>query len=272
MAYYAGQADTHRSMSLLWRSGGGDGPSGPGPKPGLSVDAIVRAAIAIADADGMGALSMRTVGERLGRTGMALYTYVPNKKELVDLMYDSVLGELPSSYALDSGWRPALTAWADDMRAFYVRHPWALSFSQARPVLGPNEFAVRETLARILRATGLPAGRVRSVFGLLFHYVRGAAQTVAEARQAPADTGLTDEEWWLARTTLLRQVVPDIGERYPAATWLETPDDDSPELDPDDADLPYLERRGKQTFAAGLTVILDGIEAMITRTSGRQPD
>jgi AcrR family transcriptional regulator len=194
-----------------------------------------------------------------------LYTYVPNKKELVDLMYDSVLGELPSSYELDGGWRAALSAWSEDLRAFYVRHPWTLSFSQARPVLGPNEFAVRETLARILRETGLPASRLRSVFALLFHYVRGAAQTVAEARQAPAETGLSDEEWWLARTTLLREVVPDLGDRFPAATWLESDDGDSDALGPDDADLPYLERRARQTFEAGLAVILDGLEATIAR-------
>src|SRR5438045_4162211 len=91
---FAGQGDARRSMSLLWRTKEAKGgqPAGkrsaPGPKPALSVDAIVDAGIALADAEGLSALSMRAVGARLGRTAMALYTYVPSKSELLDLMYD----------------------------------------------------------------------------------------------------------------------------------------------------------------------------------------
>jgi len=91
------------------RSPKGCGHSGPGPKPGLSVDAIVDAAIAVADADGTEALSMRTVGQRLGRTAMALYTYVPSKRELLDLMYDRAIAELPGDDDLAAGWRAAAT-------------------------------------------------------------------------------------------------------------------------------------------------------------------
>jgi AcrR family transcriptional regulator len=138
-------------MALLWRTtGSGNVRTGPGPKPGLSVDVIVDAAIAVADAEGMAALSMRAVGEWLGRTAMALYTYVPSKSEVVDLMYDRALAELPTDYERGAGWRAAVTSWAEDSWAFYLRHPWVLQVSQVRPVLGPNEYVVLETVMRIL--------------------------------------------------------------------------------------------------------------------------
>jgi AcrR family transcriptional regulator len=265
LVVFAGQGDARRSMALLWRAEGtpgvrpGRSRMGPGPKPGLSVDAIVDAAVAVADTYGMAALSMRAVGERLGRTGMALYTYVPSKSELVDLMYDRVLAELPGRYDTGAGWRAALTAWAHDTWAFYLRHPWVLQVSQARPVLGPNEYATLESLVLILRETGLEPGVLRRVIGLLFHFVRGAAQTVAESRQAPAATGVSDEEWWLARSALLQEVAPDFARRFPALLWLETEGASAPE--PGQEHLPYLEREAKKTFEAGLVILLDGIEA-----------
>ncbi|GAA3112952.1 TetR/AcrR family transcriptional regulator C-terminal domain-containing protein [Streptosporangium carneum] len=262
MVVFAGQGDARRSMALLWRTPG-PGEARPGPKPGLSVDVIVDAAIAVADADGMAALSMRAVGERLGRTGMALYTYVPSKSELVDLMHDRVLGELPVHYGLEEGWRAAATSWARDAWAFYLRHPWVLQVSQARPVLGPNEYAMLETVLRILRGTGLEAGVLRRVVGTLFHFVRGVAQTAAESRQAPATTGVSDDEWWLARSALLREAVPDFADRFPTVAWLESGAVEAP-VDEDEA-VPYLEREAKKTFEAGLTVLLDGIEAAVDR-------
>ncbi|MEV4074526.1 TetR/AcrR family transcriptional regulator C-terminal domain-containing protein [Nonomuraea fuscirosea] len=256
MVVYAGQGDARRSMALLWRSGE-PGEVRPGPKPGLSVDAIVEAAIAVADAEGMAALSMRKVGLRLGRTGMALYTYVPSKGELVDLMYDRALAELPSAYDLSRGWRSAVAAWAEDTLAFYLRHPWVLQVSQARPVLGPNEFAMLESVVAVLRATGLRPRRLRGVVALLFDFVRGAAKTVSESRLAPSETGVSDEEWWQARSSLLEEVAPGFAARFPMVAWIESEDDG-----PGD-DEPYLEHRVSETFAVGLGVLLDGIETAV---------
>lgn len=263
MVVFAGQGDARRSMTLLWRVGeGGHAPVGPGPRPGLTVDAIVEAAIAVADEVGMTALSMRAVGERLGRTAMALYTYVPGKSELVDLMYDRTFAELPSSYPLDAGWRPPLTAWAHDTWAFYVRHPWMLQVSQARPVLGPGEFGVLETLVRILRETQLEARVLRGVVGALTHYVRGSAQTMADSRAAAAATGVSDQEWWFSRSPLLAEVAPDFSERFPMTTWIES---DAPPP-ADDQDEPYLERAARRSFEVGLAVLFDGIETATTKS------
>lgn len=275
MVVFAGQGDARRSMGLLWRATAPAEPrTGPGPKPGLSVDMIVDAAIAVADEQGMAALSMRAVGERLGRTAMALYTYVPSKSELIDLMYDHALAELPTGYDLEGGWRAAVTSWAGDVWAFYVRHPWVLQVSQARPVLGPNEFVMLETLVGLLRATGLRGGRLRGIVSLVTDFIRGAARTVAESRQAPAVTGVSDEEWWHARSALLEEVAPGFAERFPMVIWIET---DDPPPPPRAGEAPqsgqattYLEDKARPAFAAGLTVVLDGIEAAIDR-AGASP-
>ncbi|WP_327258842.1 TetR/AcrR family transcriptional regulator [Streptomyces sp. NBC_01240] len=268
MVVFAGQGDARRSMSLLWRAeqpGQSRRTPGPGPRPGLSVDAIVTAAITVADEAGMAALSMRAVGERLSRTAMALYTYVPGKSELLDLMYDAVHAELPTQYADVDNWRTGLTDWARDTLSFHLRHPWVLQVSQARPVLGPHEYAALDTLVRLLNGTGLDAPLLRRLVGTLTHFVRGCAGTVAEARQAAAVTGESDEEWWFARSALLGEVAPDFADRYPSLSAMESaaaPQPPTPDVDA----LPYLEREARETFTVGLDVLLDGIEAAIRRT------
>lgn len=258
MAVFAGQGDARRSMRLLWRASGG----GAGSGSGLSVDVIVDAAIEVADRDGMAALSMRAVGERLGRSAMALYTYVPSKAELLDLMYDRVLGELPSEYGSDGGWRVALRAWAEDARAFFLAHPWVLQVSQARPVLGPNEFVMVEVLLRILRPTGLDVSVTRGVVGALVQFVRGAAGVIAEARRAAGETGMTDEEWWYARSGVFEEVAPDFAERFPLSAWLGA---EEPPAVEGEEDVPYLERDAVRSFVTGLEVLLDGVEAAVAR-------
>ncbi|MEU4767542.1 TetR/AcrR family transcriptional regulator [Actinosynnema sp. NPDC023794] len=256
MAVFAGQGDARRSMRLLWRAPGG------GAGSGLSVDVIVDAAIEVADRDGMAALSMRAVGERLGRSAMALYTYVPSKAELLDLMYDRVLGELPSEYPVDGGWRVALRAWAQDARAFFLAHPWVLQVSQARPVLGPNEFLMVEVLLRILRPTGLGASVLRGVVGAVVQFVRGAAGVIAEARRAARETGMTDEEWWFSRSGVFEEVAPDFAERFPLSAWLGA---EEPPAVEGEEDVPYLERDAVGNFVTGLEVLLDGVEAAVAR-------
>ncbi|MFD0202843.1 MULTISPECIES: TetR/AcrR family transcriptional regulator [Saccharothrix] len=259
MAVYAGQGDARRSMRLLWRAPGG------AAGPGLSVDVIVDAAVEVADRDGMAALSMRAVGERLGRSAMALYTYVPSKAELVDLMYDRVLGELPSEYPVDDGWRVALRAWAVDAREFFLTHPWVLQVSQARPVLGPNEFAMLEVLLRILRPTGLGSSVLRGVVGAVVQFVRGAAGVIAEARRAARETGMTDEEWWFSRSEVFEEVAPDFAERFPLSA--ELGEEEPPPVEGDES-VPYLERDAVLNFVTGLEVLLDGVEAAVARAGG----
>ncbi|WP_020576471.1 TetR/AcrR family transcriptional regulator C-terminal domain-containing protein [Actinopolymorpha alba] len=266
MVIFAGQGDTRRSMALLWRTpSSGEPRTGPGPKPGLTVDAIVAAAIAVADADGMAGLSMRAVGERLGRTAMALYTYVPNKHELVELMYDQALAELPTSYPMGAGWRAATRSWAEDLWAFYLRHPWMLQVSRARPVLGPHEHTHIETLLRILDGTRLESRVLWRLVGSLVGFVRGAVQVVALSRLAPTMTGVSEEDWWYARSALLGEVAPDFAERFPMITRLEN----DRALEFDDEGVPYLEQEAREVFEAGLEVLLDGIETTIATAKAK---
>ena len=263
MSVFAGQGDAAWSMAMLWRTPStGPERTGPGPRPALSVDAIVKAAIEIADHDGLMGLSMKAVAERLGRSAMALYTYVPGKSVLIDLMYDGAHAELPGGYDTSGGWRAAVTAWARDLVAFYVRHPWIPQVSFARPALGPNEQQLVEALVRILRETGLPASVLRRVVSVLIHFVRGIAQTVAESRLAATATGTSDLEWWSTRSAQLRKVAPDFASRFPMSAWLATPECEEP---PRDDSAPYLEREAEATLAAGLSILLDGVEATVTR-------
>jgi AcrR family transcriptional regulator len=263
VSVFAGQGDPAWSMAKLWRTPSTGPPrTGPGPRPALSVDAIVQAAIEVADRDGLMGLSMKAVAERLGRTAMALYTYVPGKNELVDLMYDGAHAELADHYDhydLGEGWRAAVTAWARDLVAFYLRHPWVLQVSFARPALGPNEQRLVETLVGILRQTGLPASVLRRVVSVLVYFVRGTAQTVAESRLAATATGTSDLEWWAARSAQLERVAPDFASRFPMSAWLAK---ESAAQPADDA-TPYLEREAEETLTVGLAILLDGVEATV---------
>lgn len=265
MVVFAARGDARRSLALLWRTESSDGPR-PGPRQALTVEEIVDAAIEVADAEGMAALSMRAVGQRLGRTGMALYTYVPNKSELVDLMYDRAHASLTDSYSAEDGWRAAVVAWADDLWRCYQRHPWVLQVSQVRPVLGPHEYAVVETVSGLLYRTGLPSRTLTRVIGTLFYFVRGAAATVAEASQAVATTGVSNEDWWAARSATLAEVAPDFADRYPWITRLGAEDTFSY-----DESQPYLQQQARETFEVGLAVILDGVAAAIARLRSEPP-
>ena len=102
MNEYSGRGDPARSLELLW---GARRTPTRGPKPGLSVERIVYAAIELADAEGLAALSMRRVAERLGVGTMSLYTYVPGKAELLDVMVDTVYGELSTQDGDEADWR-----------------------------------------------------------------------------------------------------------------------------------------------------------------------
>ncbi|MFI8459890.1 TetR/AcrR family transcriptional regulator [Kitasatospora sp. NPDC085464] len=247
MTVYAGQGDAHRSLALLWGAPAETRTGRSGPKPGLSVDAIVSAGIAVADAEGMAALSMRAVGERLGRTAMALYTYVPGKAELLDLMHDRALAELPAGPPPTDDWREAVTAWAGDLYDCYLRHPWVLRVSQARPVLGPAELAAMESLLRALRPADLPPRTLRGAVAALWQFVRGLAAATADARAAAAATGVADEDWWTERSTQLAVLAPDFAERFPLLTALQSTAGGPPE------------ESHREAFHGGLAVLLDGI-------------
>ena len=259
MVTHAGQGDARRSMELLWGLPSGE-TSARGPKPALTVDAIVAAATDIADAEGFDAVSMRAVGERLGRTAMALYTYVPSKGELVDLMLDRTMEELDVAYDLEEGWRPAARRWALDSWEFYLRHPWLHRIWTARPVLGPGSYAAMEQPAAIFASAGLSGPDVMKVVGMVSAFVLGLTRQVTELREVTAAAGQTEEEWWATTSGILTELVPDVDDRYPTLARAGAEGAFEFEHEPGH----YLEQETRNAFEFGLDRMLDGVEAYLT--------
>ena len=258
MVIYVGQGDPEASMRLLWGKVA-ETASKRGPKSALSVDAIVDAAIALADEGGIDAVSMRAVGERLGRTPMALYTYIPGKAELIDLMWDHIAAELPTHYDHSRGWRPALRQWAHDGRDFFLRHPWTLDISGARAGMGPNETRNQETSAKILAGLGLSGQDLMASVWSVASFVHGNARAMAETKQATAATGVDESEWWFSRSKMFDEVAPDYAERFPFLTQLAT----QGTFDEKEFEGSYLEAESDFVFEFGLERLLDGIETFV---------
>src|SRR5689334_5342168 len=125
-----GIGDPARTIDLLWRS---EVPRRRGPAPRLSVRAVTATAVAMADRDGLDKLTMRALATELGlASAMALYTYVPGKGELIDLMVDAAHAE----FELDED---GIRAVADANRALYRAHPWLTEIALDRPPLGPGQ-------------------------------------------------------------------------------------------------------------------------------------
>jgi len=260
MTEYASRGDHRRTMELLW--GQGAAPT-RGPKPGLELAAVVATAIELADAEGLAAVSMRKVADRLGCSAMALYTYVPGKAELLDLMLDTVYGEDVSPAPDGDGWRVAAEASARATWDFYQRHPWVLQVAGGRPVLGPNELDGYEALLRIFDGLGLSATEVARSANALAGFVRGAAKAVSDARAAEQATGVGDDDWWNARSPLLDEMVGATWEsRFPVSRRLDA-ERAFDQVDRPDDSLPYLVRDAFDTFEFGLQRLLDGFAAHI---------
>jgi AcrR family transcriptional regulator len=249
---YSGGKDPTRSMALLW--GTRERPS-RGPKPGLTVDAIVRAAIEIADGEGLAALSMRRVADQLGVGTMSLYRYVPNKSTLLDLMMDTVIGEALTADDVPGGWRTKLEVSARGELAFIRRHPWMLQVAVGRPVLGPNEMAALEAQLGVVAGLGLTEREMLGIVTLIDGYVRGMAQQFVDAAQAAQRTGVSDEQFWAAVGSGLEKVVSD--DRYPLLEKVWSGGD----LDQTEEDL----------FEFGLQRMLDGIEALVEARATSAP-
>jgi AcrR family transcriptional regulator len=233
--------DMATTMALLW----GTRPAPTrGRKPGMTVDRIVAAAIDIADADGLDALSMRRVADALGIGTMSLYRYLPGKAELYALMLDAVMGE-DQPEPDGTGWRQRLATVARRSLDGYRRHPWLLEVSLSRGLVGPNQAAVLDRLLAILDGTGLASGQKMAVVGLVVGYVQGRARQLAETARTEQRSGESDGQFWQEFAPLLD---PHL-DRFPAlaAVWR-------------DHELTW-----EDEFEFGLQRVLDGIETHISR-------
>src|SRR5262249_813453 len=165
---YSGAGDPRRSIELLW---GLAAPARRGPRPKFTVAEIVSVAVALADAEGLAAVSMRRVAEQLGVTAMSLYTYVPSKAELLDLMVDAVRAEAVGEAYAPDGWRARLAEVAKSNWELYRRHPWLLQVATSRPVLGPNVIAKYDFELRALEGAPVSDVDIDLLLGLVLNYV-----------------------------------------------------------------------------------------------------
>ncbi|MEU1553836.1 TetR/AcrR family transcriptional regulator [Streptomyces scabiei] len=245
----SGSGDIVRTQQLLWDTG--PRPS-RGPKPGLTLDRIVQAAVRVADTEGLHALSMRRVATELGTGTMSLYRYVPGKGELLDLMLDRVQrpSENPADLG-DGGWRSALEALGRATLALYRRHPWLLQVNQSRPVLGPSALDGMEKVLSRIKSMGLTDPELVSAIIAVDSYVVGAARTQLYEQEAEHRTGLTDAEFWQAQAPVLEQLM--LSGRYPLLAGL-SEDAFGAEFD---------------HFEFGLQCVLDGLETLVTRRRAR---
>ncbi|MFH8386981.1 TetR/AcrR family transcriptional regulator [Kitasatospora sp. NPDC018058] len=142
-----------------------------GRPPAHSRAEITAAAVAIADAEGLAAVTMRAIAARLGTGTMSLYSYVPNKETLLELMIDEVSGDhrLPAEPSGD--WHSDLRRIAHEQRAIMRRHPWLPAALPARQTLGPNTLAVLDHALAVLAPTGLDAQARLETFSLLTGFV-----------------------------------------------------------------------------------------------------
>ena len=206
--------DSH--VRRLWRHRGTTLP-GPrrGPRQQLDLDEILRIGIAIADAEGLAAVSTRAIAARLGRSAMALYPYVGTKEDLLALMQDqaSAMPAWPDGAADLAG---ALQAWATALFDVYLAHPWLTERPWAQASQGPNEQDWLERLLGILHDGGV-APRTRAVaVTMLYATVRATAGTAAGYLRLDAD-GVAK---WQRQAAATRRQIPDFADRYPLATSL----------------------------------------------------
>jgi AcrR family transcriptional regulator len=245
---YTGGGDPQRSIELLWNLQ--ERPR-RGPKPRLSVALIVAEATRSSDVDGLAALTMRRVADSLGVATMSLYTYVPSKAELIDLMMDAAHGELERPADLEGGWRAKLEFIAKATWELYHRHPWMLQVITSRPPLGPHTMAKYEYELSAVDGLNLTDLEMETVVSLITSYVQGAARNALDAAQLVQRTGMTDQQWWNATAPVLEKVVTaenfPLSGRVGSATGQE-----------------YGSAHASgHTFSFALSLVLDGIAAFI---------
>jgi AcrR family transcriptional regulator len=249
---FAGKGDPVKTLQLLW--GKAPGPR-RGPKAKLALADVVAAGVAIVDRDGLGALTTRAVAEALGISPMSLYTYVPGKDELLDLMVDHVLGEIVRPRG--ATWRAKLTDVAKQNWALAMRHPWILEIMTHRPVLGPNLVAKYDVELSAVDGLGLGDLEMNSALTVVLDYVSGVVRNAARERWVKQRTGKSDTEWWYEVAPHLEQAMA--GRDFPLASRVGSAFGEAHGAHDPEGD-----------FAFGLERVLDGLEQFIASRRPRQ--
>ncbi|MEU0393975.1 TetR/AcrR family transcriptional regulator [Streptomyces sp. NPDC006208] len=196
-----------------------------GRPPAYSRAAITAEAVAIADTEGLTAVTMRAVAARIGAGTMSLYSYVPNKETLLELMIDQVSGDHRLPPGPSGDWRADLRKLAHEQRAIMRRHPWLPAALPARQTLGPNTLATLEYALAVLEPVRLDARAALETFSLLTGFVAGHVSYELAQEQAAEAAGRTSGEILEAQARYLRST--SVGGTYPrVARALTVPSND----------------------------------------------
>jgi AcrR family transcriptional regulator len=218
-----------------------------GPRPALTHEQIADAAIEIADREGLGAVSMRRLADRLGVATMALYRYVAGKNDVFELMIDRVHAEVRVDR--EAGWRALSRAYAEQSRAMVLRHPWVTELLARMPTaLTPRLVALAEQALVSVDGLGLDVDSMMAIFGTVTAFVRGSTVGEVGQREVARRQGWTsDDDMRLAYLPYVRRLVES--GRYPTLTRYIIEGSNK-----DDA---------QWQFEFGLECVLDGIAARL---------
>ena len=228
-------------------------PATRGPKPGMTLERIVAAAIAVADAEGLGEVSMHRVARELGSSAMSLYRYVGSKEELVAVMVDSALSPLdPADPGED--WRAGLAHAAWGLLRAMEEHPWSVEVPITGLPIGPRTVAWLEDALDSMSDTDLAEAEKASVAMMLSGYVRHHVMLMGQVQAAlSAGTGSPDEAMQAYVVTMRRLTVatshPALHRLLDAGVFAR-------------ADPPDHE------FAFGLERLLDGVGVLVDQRAG----
>ncbi len=220
-----------------------------GPKAAFSPQEVVLAAMDIADAEGLGAVTMQAVSARLGFTTMAIYRYFPSKEALYDAIVDAGLGLPPRPAEPRGDWRADVARWAHAKRAMLCSRPWLAELPFVAAPHGPNWLAWLEALAEPLYGAGLSPADVGQMISVVDGYTRGASDTSISLARARA-RGISEQEWAAAVGADLGRAIGD--PRFPTfAAIIAAPSEVRP-------------RTMDESFDFGLQRVLDGVERYVT--------
>jgi AcrR family transcriptional regulator len=231
-----------KRSELLWED---RTPSSRGPRATFTPEQVVQAAMAIADADGLDAVTMQAVSARLGFTTMAIYRYFPSKEALYDAIVDAGMGLPPRPTEPRSDWRTEVTHWAHAKRSMLCARPWLVELPFVAAPHGPNWLSWLEALAESLARAGFVAAELGQMISVVDGYTRGASDTSISLARARA-RGISEQEWAAAVGADLGRAIGD--PRFPTfASIITAPSDGRP-------------RSMEESFDFGLQRVLDGVE------------
>ena len=225
-----------------------------GPRPNLSLDRIVGAAVEIADGEGLPAVSMARVAERIGTTPMSLYRHITNKDELLQLMIDAVAArEGPPEPDPERDWRYNLDRWAHGLVDLYRSHRWSLEAPIGPlPPVGPGQLTWLDRGLACL-GPGLPADMRIGVIMLLLTYIRGEVRFTQEmnrSKDRPPPTG-TPTYGQLLRRLVTPDRLPALAELVFAGVF------DQPDTGVSDTEFAELLEFGLGRLLDGVAVLVD---------------